>query len=265
MRSPTHERLQLRSLRPRSSRGRAYEAITRCFANSIGADVAALLTREEGKTRVLAQFAREDRDPSLRWTGSSLLGKAFDADGPLVEERATTNGDRRSIGAVAGPVRSHQGSLGALYARMDGPNVATEDELLWTTEAYARLAALAMMKDPTIATVFGLAGFDLLTGCLNPAGLAEALSSEIRRSQRSRHRLSCCFIDIDGFKLVNDREGHLAGNRVLAAVGGALLAQVRGSDTVCRFGGDEFVAILPETSGRAAVDCWDPAASTTPI
>jgi diguanylate cyclase (GGDEF)-like protein len=249
---PADERLQLGSSHPQSSRSQAFDAITRCYANSIGADVAALLTRREGKTRVVAQFARDDdRDPSIRWTGSSLLGQAFAADGPVVEERATENGNR-SIGAVAGPVRSHQGLLGALYARMDGPHSAGEDELLWTTEAYARLAALAIMKDPAIATVFGLAGFDFLTGCLNPAGLTETLSSEIRRSQRSKHQLSCCFVDLDDFKLVNDQEGHVAGNRVLAAVGGALLERVRGSDVVCRFGGDEFVVVLPETGGRAA-------------
>src|SRR5216110_2196395 len=116
---PTHERLQLGSTHPPASRSQAFEAITRCYANSIGADVAALLTRREGKTRVVAQFGRDDRDPSIRWTGSSLLGQAFAADGPLVEERATENGNR-SIGAVAGPVRSHEGLLGALYARIDG-------------------------------------------------------------------------------------------------------------------------------------------------
>jgi diguanylate cyclase (GGDEF)-like protein len=136
---------------------------------------------------------------------------------------------------------------------MDVPSAAREDELVWATESFARLASLAMMKDPTIADVFGLAGFDFVTGCLNPAWLMEALSAEIGRSQRSRHRLSCCFADLDGFKLVNDLEGHLAGNRVLAAVGGALLEQVRDSDAVCRFGGDEFVVVLPETGARAAV------------
>jgi GGDEF domain-containing protein len=56
-----------------------------------------------------------------------------------------------------------------------------------------------------------------------------------------------CFLDLDGFKRVNEEQGHLAGNRVLAAAGGALREIVRPYDLVGRFGGDEFVVVLPET------------------
>ena len=65
--------------------------------------------------------------------------------------------------------------------------------------------------------------------------------------------MSCCFIDVDGFKQVNEREGHLQGNRMLAAVAGALHRTVRISDSVGRYGGDEFVVLLPDTDLAAAL------------
>jgi diguanylate cyclase (GGDEF)-like protein len=78
------------------------------------------------------------------------------------------------------------------------------------------------------------------------------LEAEMGRSHRGGHRLSCCFIDLDRFKDVNDRDGHLEGNRVLSAVGRALRERARQYDSVGRFGGDEFIVVLPETCSRDA-------------
>ena len=90
-------------------------------------------------------------------------------------------------------------------------------------------------------------------GCLTPGALLDRLAAEITRSERHGHRLSCCFVDLDGFKVVNDRHGHLAGNRVLAAAADALRSATRHYDVLGRFGGDEFVVLLPQTDlGGAA-------------
>jgi diguanylate cyclase (GGDEF)-like protein len=78
------------------------------------------------------------------------------------------------------------------------------------------------------------------------------LSRETTRAERYGHALSVCFIDLDRFKRVNDLHGHTHGNRVLLEVAAALRACMRAGDTLGRYGGDEFVAILPETEEAEA-------------
>jgi len=98
---------------------------------------------------------------------------------------------------------------------------------------------------------------DGLTGCFNRSHGMEVLEAEIRRASRSRLPLSILMLDIDHFKEINDRDGHVAGDAVLVAVGERLLRRLRRSDTPCRFGGDEFLVILPETPPAAATQLAD--------
>lgn len=96
------------------------------------------------------------------------------------------------------------------------------------------------------------ATLDLLTGVLNRAGLDAALHREQQHALRTGEALSILMIDLDRFKTLNDEHGHLAGDRALRCVADALLAAVRGSDYVGRYGGDEFLIILPAASSSAA-------------
>jgi diguanylate cyclase (GGDEF)-like protein len=88
---------------------------------------------------------------------------------------------------------------------------------------------------------------DSLTGCFNRGYALEMLDSELRRSKRSRLPLTVLMFDLDHFKTINDRFGHLAGDRALVEVTQQLQSTLRASDIKCRYGGDEFVVILPET------------------
>lgn len=90
-----------------------------------------------------------------------------------------------------------------------------------------------------------LAYYDALTGLPNRALLFERLSSEIKRCKRSGERFSLLFVDLDGFKKINDNLGHSAGDDLLRQVSARFLALLRETDTVARLGGDEFVFILP--------------------
>ena len=93
---------------------------------------------------------------------------------------------------------------------------------------------------------------DPLTKALNRAALEEILSKEIKRAQRNQTTLVFLYIDIDNFKQVNTRYGHLSGDLVLTEVGGLLKQCVRGSDYVIRMGGDEFLVALVDTDEAGA-------------
>ncbi len=93
---------------------------------------------------------------------------------------------------------------------------------------------------------------DDLTGLYNHRYLQVALSQEIRRSQRYGLNFSLLFLDLDRFKAINDQHGHLAGSSALQEVGRLLQDCVRDVDTLFRFGGDEFAAMLVETDGSKA-------------
>lgn len=96
-----------------------------------------------------------------------------------------------------------------------------------------------------------LANRDALTGCFNRRYFMEQAARQLKQAQRSRQPTSLIMLDIDHFKSVNDRFGHPAGDLVICAVAQQLAACMRESDIVARIGGEEFVALLPDT-GRAA-------------
>jgi diguanylate cyclase (GGDEF)-like protein len=88
---------------------------------------------------------------------------------------------------------------------------------------------------------------DGLTGCFNRTHALEVIDTELRRARRSQAPVSLILFDLDHFKDINDRHGHLCGDAVLAAVGATMRDVLRGSDLKCRYGGEEFLVLLPET------------------
>jgi diguanylate cyclase (GGDEF)-like protein len=97
-----------------------------------------------------------------------------------------------------------------------------------------------------------LALVDPLTGLVNRLGGERSIARELARARRLRSRLCFAMFDVDHFKQVNDRFGHQTGDRVLRLVGTTLRHTLRGSDVAVRWGGDEFLAVLPETNGQGA-------------
>jgi diguanylate cyclase (GGDEF)-like protein len=98
---------------------------------------------------------------------------------------------------------------------------------------------------------------DPLTGLFNVRAFRELAAAEIARADRYRQALSLAFVDIDDFKEINDRHGHAAGDRLLACVAEAIRSKLRASDLVARYGGDEFVVLMPMTDGDAAQTAID--------
>jgi two-component system cell cycle response regulator len=109
---------------------------------------------------------------------------------------------------------------------------------------------LAMKKMGQMATR------DELTGLHNRRYFNEAIEREVARAKRYESELVLCIVDLDHFKQVNDTHGHAAGDLVLSGISSMLLECVRGSDLVCRYGGEEFAVILPNTQlEKACIVC----------
>jgi diguanylate cyclase (GGDEF)-like protein len=115
-----------------------------------------------------------------------------------------------------------------------------------------RLAAALRTVVTTLAETHDAATTDRLTGIANRPAILAALFSEVERAGRYDRPLAVAFVDIDLFKAVNDTYGHEAGDVVLRGVAATLRANLRSADTLGRYGGEEFMAILPETDSVAA-------------
>ncbi|MCW2988127.1 MAG: diguanylate cyclase and metal dependent phosphohydrolase [Solirubrobacterales bacterium] len=116
----------------------------------------------------------------------------------------------------------------------------------------AGILLLARRLRASHQALWALARRDELTGVGNYRGLHERLAEEIARHRRHSREFALVLLDLDGFKAVNERFGHLEGDRLLAGVGAALSDEVRTEDSVFRQGGDEFAVIVPEANAEEA-------------
>ncbi len=155
---------------------------------------------------------------------------------------------------VAVPVKFRDTCLGVIeLINCVGPE-GFDPRDLKLLEALSDFAAIALENARHVKRIHELTIMDDCTSLYNARHMGAILDTEIYRSQRYNYEFSIVFIDLDHFKEVNDTHGHLVGSRLLAEIGEALKTNCRLIDFAFRYGGDEFVLLLPQTSKENAIN-----------
>jgi diguanylate cyclase (GGDEF)-like protein len=153
--------------------------------------------------------------------------------------------------AICLPLRSRERTLGVLQVVHLEPQTLTDDAITFLY-IVCDYAAIAIENARAVERIQELTITDDCTHLFNARHLAAVLPAEIERARRFDQPLSILFVDLDHFKQVNDVHGHQAGSRVLAEAAEVISRTMRNVDIAFRYGGDEFVVVLPQTPGDAA-------------
>ena len=183
--------------------------------------------------------------------GESVISNDVDRD-PRFSRRAdeATKMETRSLIAV--PLRSRLRVLGVIQLVNVDREQFGEQEIFFL-QALCDYAAIAIENARWVEKIQELTITDDCTGLFNARHLYKTLETEVYRSSRFGYEFSVLFIDLDHFKQVNDTHGHLIGSKLLAEIGYLVKAQLRLIDSAFRYGGDEFVVLLPQTGKDQAL------------
>lgn len=187
-------------------------------------------------------------------SGEAILVENLEND-PRIHQMNRQHYKTRSFVSI--PLKIDGRIIGVLNLSDKATGEVFNKEDLKLIQSFATHAAVVMERNVFINKTEELTKLtitDSLTGLLNRRYLHERLKDELARSARHGHTFGLLMMDIDGFKLCNDTLGHPVGDKVLRAVADTLLNTVRSIDIVARYGGDEFMVILPETVKSVALD-----------
>ena len=193
--------------------------------------------------------------------GAGISGKA------LLESKTVVVDDVRSFtGYVAGfrearsemclPLVSFGQRIGVLVLN-NGTSESFQSTDLRALESVADICAAAIQNAHSFERAKQMADIDGLTGVFNRRHLEKRIVAEVERLSRYGHGMAILMVDIDHFKRINDEFGHMLGDEVLRHVSQLMTQNLRKADIICRYGGEEFAILLPETVGENAVGVAD--------
>lgn len=213
-------------------------------------DAAALSAREQSvAAKEMVVRSREDT-ANLRDDVAQSREKTGDLRDDAAQVRETTV-DQREVDAASREKRIDEAeSMKALLENhLEGLRQANEHLVISSVQAHTMTEAVQKAKDE----MGHIAHHDFLTGLPNRLLLAERIVQSLALAKRHDKQLAVLFVDLDRFKVINDSLGHTIGDTLLQAVAQRLQASVRGTDTVSRQGGDEFIILLSEVNDEQTV------------
>lgn len=222
-----------------------------------------LLDEDGGGLRVRASREYQDGVEELRIPlGKGVTGRAAETGIPVVVQDVRAQAtdyipgvvDARS--EIAVPLLVEGGVVGVLNVESTRPHSFPEEDVR-TLSVIAQQAAAVVRAAQLYEETHHLAMTDPLTGLSNRRYFLQRLQDGLRLAARYEERLALLYLDLDFFKTVNDRCGHLVGDAVLKRIADRLASAVRESDTVARVGGDEFTALLPRTEREGALEAGE--------
>ena len=255
------------ALNARLDRRAVLDTLCREATVALGADISGVYLgdAEQGGVAVAANGIADDSD----WWGYRIApGEGVAGQALSTGEPAITNDYQAEMGvpgvellkqiktAVSVPMFWNGALRGALSLAFFSMR-PVEREDIETLEAIASLAAVACRNAEAFEEATEAARTDSLTGLLNHGAIQMRTSEEIWRSQRAERPFACLLCDLDNFKPINDRHGHLIGDEILKRVATALSEEFRPYDGIARYGGDEFVVILPDSDEADALAAAD--------
>ncbi len=182
--------------------------------------------------------------------GETLIVPEVDGD-PRVEQSATP-GIQSIRSVIALPLRGRTGTQGVI--EILNPRAEMSDYSIAFLHILADHAAIAIENAHDVARIQQLTITDDTTGLYNMRHLYSVLCTELQKSNKHHRPPSLAFWDLDRFKLVNDAHGHMVGSELLALVGRRLQRLSREQDLCFRYGGDEFVVLMPRTAAAQALE-----------
>jgi diguanylate cyclase (GGDEF)-like protein/putative nucleotidyltransferase with HDIG domain len=234
-------------------------SICRQVRTAFGYDLARIEMMDRGREELVVE-AEAGYGPELIGRririGEGLAGAAADSGEPVLANAVMK--DPRHIAlhpgirsALSLPLKYCEELMGVLSLESRQAYAFAAPDLL-TLRTLADQLAIALHNARAYQVALEQAITDGLTGLKTHRYFMEALDREWRRSTRSGQMFSVIMLDLDGFKQVNDRHGHLEGDKVLTAVAHLLNGRVRQSNVVARYGGDEFAIMMPEARAEQA-------------